>query len=121
MSESHEITLVKNGKQVIRFSCPANLSIFRAAARAGIEMSAGCMQGRCQICRAILLDGRVKSRRPLSPNGTVDPANLPDGYILPCSVVATSNVVIAPRGPWRLTDTNGEFEMLSASAMPVWD
>ena len=121
MSENHQVTLVQEGIQVIRFSCPDNLSIFRGAARAGIEMSAGCMQGRCQICRAILLEGSVKSRRPLSPNGTVDPANLPDGYVLPCSVVATSDVVIAPRGPWRLTDANGKFEMLSPDAMPVWD
>ena len=121
MPVSHQITLVHHETPVMRFSCPENLSIFRAAKRAGIEMTAGCMQGRCQICRAVLHSGQIKSLRPLSPNGTVDPAALPDNYMLPCSVVATSDVSIAPRGPWRVVNVDGDFEMLDASAMPVWD
>lgn len=84
-------------------------------------MSAGCMQGRCQTCRAVLLSGTVKSRLPLSPYATVDPAALPDNYMLPCSVVPTGDVAIAPRGPWRIVEPDGAFEMLDSGAMPIWD
>ena len=79
------------------------------------------MQGRCQICRAKLLGGAVKSSRPLSRYATVDPAALPDDYVLPCSVSPLSDVVLAPRGPWRIVDRTGHFSWLNEHEMPVWD
>ena len=118
---SYVVTLVNNGASVLDFDCPENLSIFRAAARAGIEMSAGCMQGRCQICRSELLSGQVKSTRPISKYATVDPAALPDGYILPCSVSPLSDTTLAPRGPWRIVKPSGQFTWLNERDMPVWD
>lgn len=118
---SHVVTLVNNGTGVLNFECPENLSIFRAAARAGIEMSAGCMQGRCQICRGELLSGRVKSTRPISKYATVNPAALPDGYILPCSVSPLCDTILAPRGPWRIVNPGGQFTWLNEHEMPAWD
>lgn len=89
------------------------------------------MQGRCQICRAKLVAGTVKSLRPLSKYATVDPAAMPDGSVLPCSVVARSDVSLAPRGPWRILPSNvvaginnratPGCTLLDEQAMPVWD
>ncbi len=135
MRKTYRVRLFKGDIEVLYFECPENLSIFRGARLAGIEMSAGCMQGRCQICRATLHSGELKSLRPLSKYATNDPAALPNNAVLPCSVVPTSNVSIAPRGPWRLIPelpevqrqdgqlgaTKGSFTMLNPEAMPDWD
>ncbi|MGR8949903.1 MAG: 2Fe-2S iron-sulfur cluster-binding protein [Gammaproteobacteria bacterium] len=126
MTITYTVILLTQSTPVLSFRCADNQSIFRAARRAGIEMSAGCMQGRCQICRAVLSDGTVKSLRPLSPYATVDPAAMPDNNVLPCSVVPTSDVSIAPRGPWRVIEESKStgtpsFQMLDSSAMPIWD
>lgn len=129
MSKTHKIVLVNQDTEVLHFDCPENLSIFRGALRAGIEMTAGCMQGRCQICRSTIHAGTVRSLRPLSKYATVDPADLPNNMVLPCSVVPSSDVTLAPRGPWRIseetdnsTDENAaSFTLLNPQAMPVWD
>ena len=125
MQRTFSISLCNKEIEVVRFDCPENLSIFRGARLAGIEMSAGCMQGRCQICRATLLSGEVKSLRPLSKYATNDPAALPNNAVLPCSVVPCSDVTLSPRGPWRVDPDiamgESSFTMLALSAMPVWD
>ena len=121
MSQQFEVTLISNDVPVLRFSCSGKLSIMRAALLAGVELSAGCMQGRCQICRARLCSGTVKSLRPLSKYATVDPAAMPDGMVLPCSIVPCSDVAIAPRGPWRIVKDSEDCTVLNQHAMPHWD
>ena len=121
MSQQFEVTLISNDVAVLRFSCADKLSIMRGALLAGIELSAGCMQGRCQICRARLYSGTVKSLRPLSKYATVDPAAMPDGSVLPCSIVPRSDVIIAPRGPWRIVKNSELCTMLNECSMPIWD
>lgn len=81
------------------------MSILRAAKNAGLELSAGCMQGRCYTCRSLLIEGRVINSRSLSRYATVDPADLGEGRILLCSVTPAADVVVRPEGPWELART----------------
>ena len=95
-----QVTLVSSRCAPASFTCQPKQSILRAAKRAGIELSAGCMQGRCYTCRAKLLSGSVVNSRALSRYATVDPANLGAGNILLCSVTPSEDVVVRPEGPW---------------------
>ncbi len=104
MTESPEceVTLLSDSQASVSFACPAKISILRAAKNAGLELSSGCMQGRCYTCRSRLVEGAVVNSRSLSIYATVDPADLGDGRILLCSVTPTTDVVVIPEGPWEL-------------------
>ncbi len=97
---TYTVDLVSRTQAPQRFVCRAGQSILRAAMSAGLELSAGCMQGRCYTCRSRLVDGAVTNARALSRYATVDPADLGDGRVLVCSVTPTTNVVIEPEGEW---------------------
>ena len=79
----------------------AGRSLVKAAQLAGIELTSGCLQGRCAICRARLLAGKVGALRRPSPHAVGDPVQRADGHVLPCSVGALSDIVLAPASPWR--------------------
>lgn len=83
------------------FEAAAGRALARAAAAAGIVLTTGCLQGRCAICRARLISGSVTAVRRPSVNAVGNPAERADGCVLLCSVAATSNVVVAPLGPWN--------------------
>lgn len=87
------------------FSAPGGRSLVKAAAAAGIELTTGCLQGRCAICRVHLHQGRVAALRRPSPNATADPASRADGCVLACSVGALSDLVIEPLSPWAWHET----------------
>ncbi len=95
-----KVTLTSDKQATVSFDCPPKISILRAAKNAGLELSAGCMQGRCYTCRSRLLEGHVVNARALSRYATVDPADLGDGRILLCSVTPTTDVIVVPEGPW---------------------
>ena len=116
----YDVILSVGGKPAARFSCPDNLSVLRAALNAGIELSAGCMQGRCFTCRSHLHGGKVKSTRPLSRYATVDPADLGDNTVLLCAVRPDSDITVEPRGPWRIIEEEGTFELLAPELVPDW-
>ena len=97
------ITLVSNNQLTVSFRCPPKVSILRAAKNAGLELSAGCMQGRCYTCRSQLLEGNVVNSRALSRYATVDPADLGNSRVLLCSVTPTTDVVVSPEGPWEFS------------------
>jgi len=94
------VTLHGPAGEAVSFEAAADRSIARSALAAGYALTTGCLQGRCAICRARLLAGTVRALRRPSPQATVDPAALPDGCVLPCSVRPCSDVVLAPFGPW---------------------
>lgn len=102
---SFRVTLESDSQPGISFDCAAHLSILRAAKNAGIELSAGCMQGRCYTCRARLVRGTVKNVRALSRYATVDPADLGDSRVLLCSVAPTDDITVRPEGPWESIKT----------------
>jgi len=102
MTVTFKVTLESTNATAISFQCPPKTSILRAAKNAGLELSAGCMQGRCYTCRARLLDGAVVTSRALSRYATVNPADLGEGRILLCSVTPTQDVVVMPEGPWEI-------------------
>ena len=104
-TEIYDVTLVSRTQGRLNFPCPEKLSVLRAAKNVGIELSAGCMQGRCYTCRSLLIAGTVSNSRPVSRYATVDPANLGDGRILLCSVTPTSDVEVSPEGPWEVSAT----------------
>ena len=101
-SAGSKVTLISDSQATITFVCPPKISILRAAKNAGLELSAGCMQGRCYTCRSRLVEGKVVNSLSLSRYATVDPANLGDGRILLCSVTPTADVVVMPEGPWEV-------------------
>jgi ferredoxin len=98
------VTLVSDSQATVIFVCPPKISILRAAKNAGLELSAGCMQGRCYTCRSRLVEGRVVNSRSLSRYATVDPAELGNDRILLCSVSPTTDVVVMPEGPWEFSN-----------------
>lgn len=100
-SEEFRVTLVSDTQESVSFGCAPQASILRSAKNADLELSAGCMQGRCYTCRSLLLDGSVTNSRPLSRYATVDPADLGERRILLCSVTPVSDVVVKPEGPWE--------------------
>lgn len=80
----------------------AGQSLVKAAAAAGIRFTTGCLQGRCAICRARLVEGAVTALRRPSPHAASNPAARADGCVLMCSVGALSDLVLEPLGPWDL-------------------
>ena len=103
-----EVRLSSATQDSANFRCAASMSILRAAKRAGLELSSGCMQGRCYTCRSRLIEGTVRNSRALSRYATIDPAALGDGRVLLCSVSPTSDVVIVPEGPWEYATSLSE-------------
>ena len=99
--EEYTVTLISDTQATVDFTCPPKQSILRAAKKSGLELSAGCMQGRCYTCLSVLIEGAVVNSRALSRHATVDPANLGDRKILLCSVTPVENVVVKPHGPWE--------------------
>ncbi len=98
----HRVILVAKDGARAEFLVPAGRSLVKAAAQHGLRITTGCLQGRCAICRAQLLKGAVTALRAPSPNAVGDPAHRADGTVLLCSVGATSDVEIAPLGPWHI-------------------
>ena len=96
-----KVTLIHHGERT-EFAASAAQSIARSAEAVGVILTTGCRQGRCAICRARLVSGSVAGVRRRSPNAVGDPAHRADGCVLLCSVAPTSDVVIAPRSPWRV-------------------
>ncbi len=102
---SSKVTLISDSQDSVCFACPPGISILRAAKNAGLELSAGCMQGRCYTCRSTLLKGSVVNSRPLSRYAMIDPANLGNGKVLLCSVTPTNDIIVVPEGPWETQRT----------------
>jgi ferredoxin len=91
--------------QEVRFVASRGRSIVKSAALAGYMLTTGCLQGRCAICRARLLEGDVGVLRKHSKNAVGDPASRHDGCVLLCSVGPRSDVVLEPLSPWTAQST----------------
>lgn len=102
---SSKVTLISDMQGSVCFVCPQGISILRAAKNAGLELSSGCMQGRCYTCRSTLLSGNVVNSRALSRYAMIDPADLGNGKVLLCSVTPTNDVTVVPDGPWESKGT----------------
>lgn len=98
---THRVTLNGPDGERITFPCESDRTIVRAARNAGYELMTGCLQGRCAICRARLVAGRVHAIRRRSKHATADPANRPDGCVLMCSVGPDCDVTVEPLARWR--------------------
>lgn len=98
---TYRVTLLGPDGTRIAFDCEEGRTIVRAARNAGYELMTGCLQGRCAICRARLVEGEVRAIRRRSKHATADPANRPDGCVLQCSVGPVTDVVVAPLAGWR--------------------
>jgi len=94
------VTLQSHDKSEVTFTATGGRSIARSAANAGYRLTTGCLQGRCAICRAQLISGKVGPARRPSRNAVGDPLRRADGCILLCSVSPLSDVVVAPLSPW---------------------
>ena len=84
----------------VAFSGEPEVSIARSAALAGIQLTTGCLQGRCAICRAYLQQGSVRLRRRPSPSALTSPLARTDGTVLLCAIVPLSAVELTPLSPW---------------------
>lgn len=98
---THRITLRSERRADVTFDCETGRTVVRAARNAGYELMTGCLQGRCAICRARLLEGSVTAIRRRSKNAVSDPANRRDGCVLLCSVGPVSDIVVEPLAPWE--------------------
>ena len=92
----YKVTLVSDAGPV-EFFCGEKSSVLKSAYAAGYQLICGCLQGRCMTCRVRLIKGSVTSLRPLSRYATIDPANLENGGVLPCSVTPLEDIVISYR------------------------
>ena len=98
---THRVTLLGADGERVEFAVEPRQSLVKAAARAGYLVVTGCMQGRCAICRARVLSGKLVSLRAPSPY-MVDSASRDDeGVVRLCSVGADSDVELAPFSRWR--------------------
>ena len=84
----------------VEFNCEVGRSVAQAAANAGYELTTGCRQGRCAICRAWILEGKVRPIRRPSKNAVGTPAEREDGTVLLCAVGPDSDLVVGPLSPW---------------------
>lgn len=69
-----------------------NESILEAGLRAGFNMRYQCDIGSCGACQARLLEGDIKSLR--YSEFVIPEASKVQGYFLPCSMQAASDIVI---------------------------
>ena len=107
MKQEHQVTLVcADTWQTVTFVAREGRSIVRSARIAGFELTTGCLQGRCAICRSEVLEGEVGLFRKSSPNQVGDPMDREDGCVLLCSVDPRSDLVIQPKGPWNARTTS---------------
>lgn len=95
------VTLCADDGARVEFDAAPRQSLVRAAARAGYLITTGCLQGRCAICRATLLRGSVAPLRRPSPNMTAMLASDGEAVVRLCSVVASSDLELAPFSRWR--------------------
>jgi ferredoxin len=96
----YRVTLRGADGAIAEFTGEAGRSIVHAASNAGYELTTGCRQGRCAICRARVIEGAVKPIRRPSKNALGSPADRKDGCVLLCSVGPASDVVLEPLSPW---------------------
>lgn len=101
LAASYRVTLIHDDQRV-EFAAEAGRSIARAAARAGYDLTTGCLQGRCAICRARVVSGAVRPLRPPSQYAVGDAAHRADGCVLLCAVGALADVVLEPLSPWTV-------------------
>ena len=97
---AYRIILQSADGAIAEFTCEAGRSISQAASNAGYELTTGCRQGRCTICRARVLEGSVQPTRRPSKNAVGSVADRKDGCVLLCSVSPDSDVLIEPLSPW---------------------
>lgn len=95
------VTLRAADGTTVSFAASAANSIVKSAARAGIRLTTGCLQGRCAICRARPLAGNFRLLRKLSKHAVASPLERADGCVLPCSIAPTSDVALEPLSPWE--------------------
>ena len=104
-----EVVLRDKTGATIRFCAPRGRSLVKSAAQAGIDLTTGCLQGRCAICRSHIVDGEVELLRRQSTNVVGSPLHRDDGCVLICSVGPVSNLTIEPLGPWRCKPAASEI------------
>lgn len=98
VTPGHRVTLVAADGTRVAFDAAPQQSLVRAAARAGILITSGCLQGRCAICRGKLISGAVAPLRRPSPHAVATDG---EGVVRLCSVSARSDLEIAPLSRWR--------------------
>lgn len=99
------IRLLGDAGPAVLYRAAAGQSLVKSAALAGVRFTTGCLQGRCAICRARLVEGAVTPLRRPSPHATSNPATRPDGCVLMCSIGPLSDLVLEPLSPWELLTT----------------
>lgn len=97
----HRVVLQAANASAVEFAAAAGRSLVKSARAAGYELTTGCLQGRCAICRARVISGTVAALRRPSPHAGGNAAARMDGCVLLCSVGPLSDVVLEPMGPWR--------------------
>lgn len=100
--EQYRVTLVDPDGNSISFLCGSNEAIFSAAQKAGYELTLGCMQGRCTVCKAKLISGDVKFLRPI-PKGNEDKLSGAPNELL-CSVAPQSDSQLQTFARWYPTN-----------------
>ena len=97
----HRVVLQAANASAVEFAAAAGRSLVKSARSAGYELTTGCLQGRCAICRARVISGTVADLRRPSPHAIGNASERMDGCVLLCSVGPLSDVVLEPLGPWR--------------------
>ena len=105
-TQLYHVKLIAPDGAHAEFQASEDRAIARSAAQAGINLTTGCLQGRCAICRASVVSGTVKAVRRPSKNATGDPLVRADGFVLLRSVGPASDLMIEALSPWRESDTS---------------
>ena len=98
---SHRVTLLGVDGARAQFLAEEGRSLARTAARAGYDLTTGCLQGRCAICRGRIVTGVVAAVRQPSKQALTSPVERSDGCVLLCSVGPLTDLVIETLSPWH--------------------
>ena len=99
-SDRFKISLLRDGSLSDTFYALPGVSLVNAARNAGIKLTTGCLQGRCAICRAQVLDGTFTVLKHNVKNARGSVTERVDGCVLTCCTSARSDLLLAPLGEW---------------------
>ena len=92
------VTLIDRHGRLIVFPCGLDEPVYKAAGRAGYELTLGCMQGRCRICSAKLISGEVKYLRSIPKEEVGKLSGSQD--VLLCSYAPQVDTTLQTCSPW---------------------
>ncbi|WP_425383333.1 2Fe-2S iron-sulfur cluster-binding protein [Rhodococcus ruber] len=110
------VTFRRDGTDEVRFECATDQVITDAADSAGIQPRVVCGRGGCGACRAVVVEGSIAHRGPVSRKRTRGTYPGHPGFVLLCRAVPRADVVVAPDRNWTVRPVHpwADYGLLAA-------